>query len=197
MLALQLPCAKTPDMTARALHRQHVETPSPVEEYAQPHRTSGFGHGPSGTRSRFASLVLQGRKARPPVISTNGAVMRVKIYAIAAVLAAGMSGSAMAQYACPQGYAYAGGACQPAAPGGYSNPASGAVNGTTAGAANGYATGGPVGAVVGGAVGTATGATTGAVNTATGVANGVTAPVTGGGCAVGYHLANNGYCYPN
>jgi hypothetical protein len=120
--------------------------------------------------------------------------MRTKIYAIAAVLAAGVSSSAMAQYACPQGYAYANGACQPmaAAPGGYSNPASGAVNGEAAGAANGYATGGPVGAVVGGAVGAATGTATGAVNTATGVATGV----TGGGCAVGYHWYN-GACYPN
>jgi hypothetical protein len=124
--------------------------------------------------------------------------MNLKTFAIAGVLAVGVSGSAMAQYACPAGYVYAGGACQPtAAPGGYSNPASGAVNGYSSGAASGYSSGGPVGAVVGGAVGTATGAVTGATNTATGVVNGVTAPVTGGRCPMGYYLASNGYCYPN
>jgi hypothetical protein len=126
------------------------------------------------------------------------ATMYLKTFAIAAALTAGMSGAAMAQYACPAGYVYAGGACQPsAAPGGYSNPASGAVNGTAAGAQSGYNAGGPVGAVVGGALGTATGAVTGAANTTTGVVNGATAPLTGGGCGVGYYLASNGYCYPN
>jgi hypothetical protein len=109
--------------------------------------------------------------------------MKFKAFAIAAVLAAGASGSAMAQYA--------------PAPGGYSNPASGAVNGEASGAANGYATGGPVGAVVGGAVGTATGAVTGATNTATGVVNGATAPLRPGTCPAGYYFASNGYCYPN
>jgi hypothetical protein len=122
--------------------------------------------------------------------------MKLKTFAIAAVLAVGVSGAAMAQYACPAGYVYAGGVCQPTgAPGGYSNPASGAVNGTQAGAATGYNAAGPVGAVVGGALGTATGAVGGAANTATGVTGAVTG--TGGRCAVGYYLASNGYCYPN
>jgi hypothetical protein len=124
--------------------------------------------------------------------------MNIKTFTLAAALAVAVSSAAMAQYTCPAGYVYAGGICQPtSAPGGYSNPASGAVNGYSSGAANGYSTGGPVGAVVGGAFGTATGAVTGATNTATGVVNGVTAPVTGGGCAAGYYLASNGYCYPN
>ena len=107
--------------------------------------------------------------------------MNLKTFATATVVAMGVSGAAMAQYA----------------PGGYSNPASGAVNGEASGAASGYATGGPVGAVVGGAVGTATGAVSGAANTTTGVVNGATAPLRGGGCAMGYYLASNGYCYPN
>lgn len=120
--------------------------------------------------------------------------MRIKTFAIAAALAAVVPAAAMAQYACPAGYAFYDGACRPAAPGGYSNPASGAVNGEASGAANGYAAGGPVGAVVGGAVGAATGAVTGAANTATGVAGAVVgAPAA---CAYGYHWAN-GYCYPN
>jgi hypothetical protein len=120
--------------------------------------------------------------------------MNLKTFAIAAVLTAGMSGSAMAQYACPAGYVYAGGVCQPAAaPGGYSNPASGAVNGTAAGATNGYNAAGPVGAVVGGALGTAAGTVTGTANTVTGVTGAVTGT---GSCTVGYHLYN-GYCYPN
>jgi len=121
--------------------------------------------------------------------------MKLKTFAIAAVLAVGVSGAAMAQYACPAGYTYARGVCQPtAAPGGYSNPVSGAASGTAAGATSGYNTAGPVGAVVGGALGTATGAVGGAANTVTGV----TGAVTGTGrCAVGYYLASNGYCYPN
>jgi hypothetical protein len=97
--------------------------------------------------------------------------MRVKSLAIAAVLAAGVSGTAMAQYV----------------PGGYSNPASGAVNGEATGAANGYATGGPVGAVVGGAVGAAAGTLTGTANTISGVTT---------GCPVGYYMYN-GYCFAN
>lgn len=109
--------------------------------------------------------------------------MNLKTFAVATVVAACASGVAMAQYY--------------PAPGGYSNPVSGAVNGEASGAASGYATGGPVGAVVGGAVGTAAGAVTGATNTATGVVNGATAPLTGGRCAMGYYLASNGYCYPN
>jgi hypothetical protein len=117
--------------------------------------------------------------------------MKLKIFTITAILATGVSGAAMAQYgqyACPAGYALYGGTCQPvAAPGGYSNPASGAVNGEAAGAANGYNAGGPVGAVVGGALGAASGTVTGTANTVSGVT---------GGCAYGYHWYN-GYCYPN
>ena len=109
--------------------------------------------------------------------------MNLKAFAIAAIAVTGVSGAAMAQYY--------------PAPGGYSNPASGAVNGEASGAASGYATGGPVGAVVGGAVGTAAGAVTGATNTATGVVGAATAPLSGGGCAPGYYFASNGYCYPN
>ena len=106
--------------------------------------------------------------------------MKFKALGIAAVLAAGVSYSAMAQYA----------------PGGYSNPASGAVNGEASGAASGYSAAGPVGAVVGGAVGTATGAVSGATNTATSVVNGATAPLRPGACPAGYYFASNGYCYP-
>ena len=128
---------------------------------------------------------------------TDEAAIKLKIFAITAVLAAGVSGAAMAQYACPAGYTYYSGACRPAAvaPGGYSNPVSGAVSGTAAGAATGGATAGPVGAVVGGALGTATGAVTGAANTVTGTTNAVTGGATGG-CSYGYHYYN-GYCYPN
>jgi hypothetical protein len=114
---------------------------------------------------------------------------KLKIFAIAAALAAGTSSAAMAQYTCPAGYALYGGVCQPVtapvpAPG-YSNPVSGAVSGEQAGAASGYATGGPVGAIVGGALGTAV---TGTANTLAGAAP---APV----CAPGYVLYS-GYCYP-
>src|SRR5215469_13887981 len=121
--------------------------------------------------------------------------MNLKIFATAAVLAMGVSGVAVAQYVCPAGYVYAGGVCQPAAaPGGYSNPVSGAANGTAAGAASGYNSAGPVGAVVGGALGTASGAVGGAANTVTGVTGAVTGTSR---CAVGYYLASNGNCYPN
>jgi hypothetical protein len=116
--------------------------------------------------------------------------MKLKIFAITAVLAAGVSGAAMAQYACPAGYTYYNGTCQPAAmPGapGYGNPVSGAVSGTASGAQSGYNAAGPVGAVVGGALGTATGTVTGTANTVSGATT---------GCSVGYHLYN-GYCYPN
>jgi hypothetical protein len=121
--------------------------------------------------------------------------MKLKTFAIAAALAVGTSGVAMAQYTCPAGYVYARGVCQPTGvPGGYSNPVSGAVSGTQAGAASGYNAAGPVGAVVGGALGTAGGAVGGAANTVTGV----TGAVTGTGrCAPGYYLASNGNCYPN
>ena len=119
--------------------------------------------------------------------------MNLNTFAVAAVLAMGVSGVAMAQYACPAGYVYARGVCQPAVPGGYSNPVSGAASGSAAGAAAGYNAGGPVGAVVGGALGTATGAVGGAANTAAGVTGAVTGT---GSCAYGYHWYN-GYCYPN
>src|SRR5436190_6158711 len=73
---------------------------------------------------------------------------RFKIFAIAAVLAAGTSSVAMAQYACPAGYALYNGVCQSAAGYAPSNPVSGAAAGAAQGAAVGGATGGPVGAVV-------------------------------------------------
>ncbi|MGE5269142.1 MAG: hypothetical protein ACM3JG_05660 [Thiohalocapsa sp.] len=120
----------------------------------------------------------------------------LKTLAIAAALAVGTAGAAMAQ--CPAGYNYYGGVCQPYA---YApaNPVSGAATGAAAGAATGAAVGGPVGAVVGGAIGTATGAAAGTVNAATG------APVAAYGssyppppapaCGPGYVLYNGG-CYP-
>ena len=85
---------------------------------------------------------------------------RFKTFALAAALVAGTSSVALAQYACPAGYAYSYGACRPVAaparaPAYPSNPVSGAVSGEQAGAAQGAATGGPVGAIVGGAIGTA------------------------------------------
>jgi hypothetical protein len=39
--------------------------------------------------------------------------IRFKVFAIAAALAAGTSSVAMAQYACPPGYTYYNGVCQP------------------------------------------------------------------------------------
>src|SRR5215475_9355184 len=113
---------------------------------------------------------------------------RLKMFAIAAALAAGASSAATAQYACAPGYTYRGGVCQPVQPQGYGNPVSGAVSGEAAGAASGYRAGGPVGAVVGGAVGTATGTLTGTGNMLSG---GSRPPA----CARGYHYYN-GYCYP-
>jgi hypothetical protein len=111
---------------------------------------------------------------------------RLKILAVVAVLAAGTSSVAMAQYACPPGYAPYGGGCQPApAPGYYPNPVGGAAAGAAQGAAVGGATGGPVGAIVGGAIGTATGAVAGATG-------GYSPPA---GCAPGYAMYN-GSCYP-
>jgi hypothetical protein len=89
---------------------------------------------------------------------------RLMIFAMAAALAAGVSGTAMAKYPCVPGYALHGGVCQPIRPQGYSNPVSGAVSGEAAGAASGNARGGPVGAVVGGAIGTATGTIAGTAN---------------------------------
>ncbi len=114
---------------------------------------------------------------------------RFKIFAIAAALAAGTSSAAMAQYACPPGYTFYGGVCQPVrAPAYPSNPVSGAVSGEAAGAASGYAAGGPVGAVVGGAIGTATGTIAGTANALSG------APVTTV-CGPGFSYYN-GACYP-
>ena len=93
---------------------------------------------------------------------------RVKVYAVAAALAAGMPGAAvaaalaagmpgaaMAEYGCVPGYVLYGGVCQPIGAPNYSNPVSGAAHGEAAGAAGGYAAGGPVGAIVGGALGLA------------------------------------------
>ena len=96
---------------------------------------------------------------------------------IAAVLAAGMSSSAMATSHCAAGYKYYNHACHPVrssahgnsagAPAqspGYGNPVTGAVSGMQAGGQKGAASAGPVGAVVGGALGTASGAASGTSN---------------------------------
>ena len=115
---------------------------------------------------------------------------KFKVIAIAAALAAGTSGAAMAQYACPAGYTYINGVCQPAAPG-YGNPVSGAASGEAAGAAQGYQSGGPVGAVVGGALGAAGGTLQGTGNMLSGGSSPPAAPA----CAAGYYFYN-GYCYP-
>jgi hypothetical protein len=87
-----------------------------------------------------------------------------KVVVAVAVMAAGISSTAMAAYPCVPGYTYRHGICQPVRPQGYSNPVSGAVSGEAAGAARGAASAGPVGAVVGGALGTATGVVTGTAN---------------------------------
>jgi len=114
---------------------------------------------------------------------------RLKIFGMVAALAAGTSSAALAQYACPPGYALYGGVCQPVpAPGYPSNPVSGAAAGEAAGATNGAAAAGPVGAVIGGAIGTATGAVAGTANTLAGGP-----PVTVCGPGFTYY---NGYCYP-
>ena len=118
---------------------------------------------------------------------------RFKTFAIAAALVAGTSSVALAQYACPAGYAYSGGACRPVAvpapaPAYPSNPVSGAVAGSQAGAAQGAAAAGPVGAIVGGAVGTATG-------TVAGTANALTGATAATMCGPGFTYYN-GYCYP-
>jgi hypothetical protein len=113
----------------------------------------------------------------------------LKVFAIAAVLAAGASSAAMAEYPCAPGYALYRGVCQPTRPLGYSNPVSGAVSGEAAGAASGYRAAGPVGAVVGGALGVASG-------TVTGTANALSGATTPPACARGFHWYN-GYCYPN
>lgn len=116
---------------------------------------------------------------------------KLKIFAVTAALAAGMSGTAMAQYACPPGYTFYGGVCQPApapAPGYPAGPVSGAAAGGAAGAASGGAAAGPVGAIVGGALGTATGAVAGTANALAGAA-----PPPA--CGPGYTFYNGG-CYP-
>jgi hypothetical protein len=131
---------------------------------------------------------------------------KLKTLAIAAALAVGTSGVAMAQYACPQGYTYYNGTCQaapapapaypaapaPAYPSAYpSGPLSGAAAGEANGAANGAAAAGPVGAIVGGAVGTATGAVGGTVNA---LAGGPPTPTPACGPGDTYY---NGACYPH
>lgn len=116
---------------------------------------------------------------------------KLKILTAIAALAtvAGTSGAAMAQYACPPGYALYGGVCQPVpAPGYPSNPVSGAAAGEAQGAAAGGAAAGPVGAIVGGAIGTATGAVAGTANAVAG------APAVPA-CGPGY-MYYNGACYP-
>ena len=114
-------------------------------------------------------------------------MVRPRMFALIAALMAGVPGGAMAQYACPPGYSYSGGACQPVTRS-YSNPVSGAASGEAAGAATGYNAAGPVGAIVGGAVGTATG-------TVTGTANMLTPSAPTPTCAAGYRYYN-GACYP-
>jgi hypothetical protein len=120
---------------------------------------------------------------------------RFKIWAVAAALAAGTSSAAMAQSACPPGYAPYGGVCQPVpapgyrpAPGYPSGPLSVAVTGEERGAARGAAAAGPVGAIVGGAIGTATG-------TVAGTANAIAGAPPRPACAPGYRYYN-GACYP-
>jgi hypothetical protein len=114
---------------------------------------------------------------------------KLKVLAIAAALAAGTSSVAMAQYACPAGYAWSYGYCRPIPPAAYPpGPLSGAAAGGQAGAASGAAAAGPVGAIVGGALGTAGGVVAGTANALTGGAAG--APV----CGPGYTYWNGG-CY--
>jgi len=125
---------------------------------------------------------------------------RFKTFALAAALVAGTSSVALAQYACPAGYAYSYGACRPVAvpapaPAYPSNPVSGAISGEQAGAAQGAATGGPVGAIVGGAIGTATGTVAGTANAVTGTANALTGVPASTMCGPGFTYYN-GYCYP-
>lgn len=109
----------------------------------------------------------------------------------------GASGIALAQYAaCPAGYVFSAGICQPS--NAYGNPVSGAVSGTAAGAAAGSAAAGPVGGLVGGALGVAGGTVAGTTNAVTGTVNAVTGgpPVAPApACPPGYMLYNGG-CYP-
>jgi hypothetical protein len=120
-----------------------------------------------------------------------------KTLAIAATLAVGTSGAALAQV-CPAGYTWYGGACHPAGAYAPGNPVSGAAAGAASGATAGSATAGPVGALVGGAIGTATGTLGGTANMVTGApvaTYGSSAPAAPGGCAPGYVLYSNG-CFP-
>jgi len=124
---------------------------------------------------------------------------RLKMFAIGVALAAGTSSAAMAQYACPAGYTYYNGVCQPVAapapaPGYPAGPVSGAAAGGAAGAASGSAAAGPVGAIVGGALGTATGAVAGTANALTPPPPAVAAVPTPA-CGPGYTYYN-GACYP-
>ena len=113
---------------------------------------------------------------------------KFKLLAIAAALAAGTSSAAMAQYACPPGYAFSYGYCRPVPRVAYpSGPLSGAAAGGQAGAASGEAAAGPVGAIVGGALGTAGGVVAGTANAVAGA----TTPA----CGPGYVYYNGG-CYP-
>ena len=121
----------------------------------------------------------------------------LQILAVSTGLLSGLSGIALGQYAaCPAGYVYSGGICQPS--NAYGNPVSGAVSGTAAGAAAGSAAAGPVGGLVGGALGVAGGTVAGTTNAVTGTVNAVTGgpPVAPApACAPGYMLYNGG-CYP-
>jgi hypothetical protein len=118
---------------------------------------------------------------------------RLSTLALAAVLATGASGIALAQ-TCPPGYAFDGAYCRPYsyAP---SNPVSGAVAGEAAGAAAGGAAAGPVGAVVGGAIGAATGTVAGTANAVTGApVYGSSYPPPAPACPPGYVMYTTG-CY--
>lgn len=111
---------------------------------------------------------------------------RLKIFAIAAALAVGTSGAAMAQTGVP-------------APGYPSGPLSGAAAGGAAGAASGNAAAGPVGGIVGGALGTATGAVTGTANMVTGAfapAPAAPPPAPTPNCGPG-RVFYIGACYPD
>jgi hypothetical protein len=126
-------------------------------------------------------LIVFARAAAIACLRFNSAdmeqsVMRKTLWTMAgaAILVAGTSSLALAQYSYQPAPTYAPAyGYQPAptyAPGYYapSNPVSGAAAGGAAGAAAGGAAGGPVGAIVGGAIGTATGAVGGTANAVTG-----------------------------
>src|SRR5581483_5515775 len=99
----------------------------------------------------------------------------LRMLALGAALAIGVSGAALAQNYSPN------------------NPVSGAAAGASAGAAQGGAAAGPIGAIVGGAIGTATGTLSGTANMVTGQPTTAVGPV--GNCPRGYTLYQ-GYCYP-